>query len=260
MSNNEELHARVQSQFGSNAQSYVHSTVHSTGEDLELLFRLAQPTAEMCVLDVATGGGHTALRFASAVKEVVATDLTQAMLIAAQNHILPQATNVRFELADAEQLPFNDGSFDLVTCRIAAHHFHDIFRFVQESARVLKLGGKLIVQDQVVPDDPLDAEYLNAFEMLRDPSHVRILSQIEWRNNFLDAGFEVLEEHRLARQDQFMDWCRRMACPTPVVERLTVMMAQVPDTAKNWMNPRAIGTADASITHQYLLISGTRIR
>jgi ubiquinone/menaquinone biosynthesis C-methylase UbiE len=260
MSDHEALNARVQAQFGSNAQNYVHSTVHAGGEDLELLFKVAQPTAEMHVLDVATGGGHTALRFAHAVKEVVATDLTQAMLTAAQNHILPQATNVRFELADAHQLPFEDATFDLVTCRIAAHHFHDVFRFVCESARVLKLGGKLIVQDQVVPDDPLGAEFLNAFEVLRDPSHVRILSQEEWRNNFLDAGFEVLEEHRLARQDQFVSWCERMACPPSVVERLTVMMAQVPLTAKDWMNPRAIGTADASITHQYLLICGERVR
>lgn len=260
MSDSETLHARVQAQFGNNAENYVHSSVHSGGEDLELLFSVAQASAEMRVLDVATGGGHTALRFAHAVKEVVATDLTQAMLTAAQNHILPQANNVRFELADAEQLPFEDASFDLVTCRIAAHHFRDVFRFVQESARVLKLGGKLIVQDQVVPDDPLAAEYLNAFEILRDPSHVRILSQTEWRNDFLDAGFEVLEEHRLARQDQFMAWCGRMACPPPVVERLTVMMAQVPHLAKDWMNPRAIGTADASITHQYLLICGNRIR
>ncbi|MGV2434802.1 MAG UNVERIFIED_CONTAM: class I SAM-dependent methyltransferase [Anaerolineae bacterium] len=89
---------------------YTHEYKHNSGVTLKtmftapymlvartwnLLFKVAQPTAEMRVLDVATGG-HTALRFAHAVKEVVATDLTQAMLIAAQNHILPQATNVRF--------------------------------------------------------------------------------------------------------------------------------------------------------------------
>ena len=145
--------ASVQQQFGDHAQNYVTSSVHATGEDLDTLVRLAAPKPDDVVLDVGTGGGHTALRLAPQVQKVVATDITDRMLDAARAFITPQADNVTFEIADAQDLPFEDATFDLVTCRIAAHHFEDVYEFVLEAARVLKPGGRLVVQDQYTPDD-----------------------------------------------------------------------------------------------------------
>ena len=142
-----------QERFGRFAPSYVTSAGHARGAELERLLALAAPQAEWRALDVATGGGHTALKIAPHVRQIVASDLTPAMLEAARAHIGLQAPNAAFTAADAEALPFADEAFDLLTCRIAPHHFPDVFAFVRECARVLKPGGRLVVQDLTVPDD-----------------------------------------------------------------------------------------------------------
>ena len=141
-----------QDRFGRYAASYVSSWSNAGGPDLERLVELAGGHPGREALDVATGGGHTALAIAPYVARVVATDITEPMLEAAREFILARgAHNVDFRLADAEDLPFPGGGFDLVTCRIAAHHFPDPARFVAEVVRVLRPGGLFLLQDQVTP-------------------------------------------------------------------------------------------------------------
>jgi len=112
--------------YGKFAQGYVTSQTHAKGADLDRLVEIAQPQADWVALDVATGGGHTALKFAPHVKRVIASDITPAMLEKARAFIGEQGVaNIDFKEADAENLPFDDRSFDLVTCRIAPHHFPD---------------------------------------------------------------------------------------------------------------------------------------
>lgn len=136
---------RVRRQFAATAAAYVNSEGHARGDDLAILVRLARPAASDRALDIATGGGHAALALAPLVSEVVATDLTVEMLEAARAFISEQgARNVRFEVADAEQLPFPDAAFDIVTSRIAPHHFPQPELFVQEAARVLRPGGRFV--------------------------------------------------------------------------------------------------------------------
>ncbi|MCE2473675.1 MAG: methyltransferase domain-containing protein, partial [Anaerolineae bacterium] len=89
-------------------------------------------------------------------------------------------SNVSFQEADAEDLPFESDQFDLVTCRIAPHHFPDAQRFLRECARVLRPGALLILQDQLLPDDNEAAQFVDAFERLRDPSHNRAFNEAEW--------------------------------------------------------------------------------
>src|SRR5690349_6361465 len=113
-----EVKAHAQERFGQFAQGYVESKVHSSGGDLDRLVELAQPQPDWVMLDVATGGGHTALKFAPLVKKVVALDLTPQMLEAAEKFITSKGvTNVEFKQGDAESLPFETNTFDLVTCR-----------------------------------------------------------------------------------------------------------------------------------------------
>ena len=154
------------------AAAYVTSVTHASGPDLAHLLQMAQPEAHWQVLDIATGGGHTALTFAPHVASVVASDLTPAMLEQAAAHVRAQNIhNVSYREAAATGLPFADESFDLVTCRIAAHHFPDAQRFVHESARVLRPGGLLLLQDQMLPAHRPSAIWIDNFERLRDPSH-----------------------------------------------------------------------------------------
>jgi SAM-dependent methyltransferase len=115
---------------------------------------LTQPHAGWHALDIATGAGHTAFAFAPYVARVTASDLTPEMLIVAEKLAMEKGlTNVDFKEADAEHLPFDEATFDLVTCRIAPHHFPDIVQFLRECARILKPGGVLAVVDNIVPGD-----------------------------------------------------------------------------------------------------------
>src|SRR5262249_34692933 len=155
----------VREQFGKHAENFVASEDHAKGESLDRLLALTRPRPDWRVLDIATGGGHTALALAPHVREVIASDLTPPMLDAARAFIASKGvTNVVFREADAISLPFEAEAFDLVTCRIAPHHFPDVQRFVHEMFRVLKPGGVAVVIDNVVPEDPVAAKFINDFE------------------------------------------------------------------------------------------------
>lgn len=205
----------VQSQFAPVASSYVTSTTHAQGSDLARLVALAAPTGTEHLLDVATGGGHTALAFAPHVRYAVASDLTLSMLVAARQHMHEQSQhNVAYCRAAAESLPFAADSFDLVVCRVAAHHFADIRAFVAESARILRPGGRLFVSDHIGLDDPdLDA-FMDRFERWRDPSHVRSYTFTEWREFCAQAGLAVThtEDYPWEPYD-FPAWTARIRMP-----------------------------------------------
>lgn len=250
--------AHSQARFSQFADRYVTSDTHSGGSDLDRLFAVAAPQPDDLVLDIATGGGHTALKLAPHVKHVVASDYALAMLEAAHKFIAPQANNVTFAGADAENLPFADNTFDLITCRIAAHHFPDIYRFVMESARILKPGGRLVIQDHVIPDDPKDMAYIEAFERLRDPSHVRALNEYEWRGVYLDAGLTVEHVEPLRRPAKLIPWAQRQDNPPEVIERLQVLLAQAPASVAAFMGAHDAGTPAAGFDHTYILISGKK--
>ena len=144
----------VQQQFGKSAASYVSSPIHKDGKDLLKMVEMATVTGEEHLLDIATGGGHTANAFAPLVKKVTAIDLTAEMLEAAENFIKGNGhQNVEFVQGDAEKLPFSDESFDIVTCRIAPHHFPNVDIFIKEVHRVLKPQGQFLLDDNVVPEE-----------------------------------------------------------------------------------------------------------
>ncbi len=135
----------VKHQYGAHAEGYVTSTIHAKGESLKRLIELVQPQKEWRALDISTGGGHTALAFAPHIREAVASDLTPEMLTVAVKFIRGQGiSNVTFEIADAEKLPFQDADFDLVTNRIALHHFPDAAQAIREMARHLKCTADVV--------------------------------------------------------------------------------------------------------------------
>lgn len=195
----EELARQV---FGERARFYTTSGTHSNARTLGRLVEVAQPQPAWRVLDLATGAGHAALALAPHVRAVQATDITPEML--AQGELLAAGrgiTNVTFSLADAHDLPFPDRSFDLVTCRRAAHHFRDINLALAEMARVLRRPGRLVIDDRSVPDDEAVAALMNQLDRWHDQSHVREYGASEWQRVLADAGFtlevgEGYTEHR----------------------------------------------------------------
>lgn len=251
--------AESRARFGAFAQRYVTSQTHAQGEELERLIAIAQPERGWLALDVATGGGHTALRFAPWVRQVIATDLTARMLEAARTHIRAQGVdNVTFGLADAQDLPFRDQAFDLVTCRIAPHHFADCARFLREGARVLAPGGLLLVQDHLLPEDPIAARQVDAFERLRDPSHVGAYAESEWVALFRRAGLVVEHTEPLVKEHTFLPWAERQECSPETIERLVSMLQGAPAAVVDWMRPRAWGTPQASFIDHHILLAGRK--
>ena len=245
--------------YGRLANAYVTSRTHAKGAELQRLFEIAAPRPDWLVLDVATGGGHTARTFAPHVARVVATDLTQAMLDAAGENLRAQGVaNVDFKRADAEDLPFDAATFDLVTCRIAPHHFTDCRRFVTECARVLKTPGLLLVQDHVVPEDPTAARDVNRFEQLRDPSHHRALSQSEWVGLFEGAKLRVTHTEQVIKTHEFATWTSRQKCSPETVAQLEALMAQATATVRQWMRPQAFGRPEATFVNRHLIIAGRK--
>lgn len=213
--------ARVQDQFGSSATAYVTSATHAGGDDLEQLAAWAETGLYEIALDVATGGGHTALAMAPRYGRVVATDLTRSMLTAAAAHLARQgAPNVSYAVADAEDLPFRSASVALVTCRIAPHHFAAVDRFVAEVARVVQPGGLFLLEDSVAPELPEAVAFLNRMEALRDTTHVRSLRHSEWRELLRSNGLEVERQALFLKVHPFSRWIERARTPPEAIERL----------------------------------------
>lgn len=257
MKSDRESKSLSQERFAKFSDGYVSSQSHAKGYDINRLVEIANPQADWLVLDIATGGGHTALKIAPHVRQVIATDLTLKMLSAAEKFIRDQGvTNITFKPADAEDLPFEDRSFDLVTCRIAPHHFPDCARFIKEASRVLKLGGMLLVQDHVLPEDEAAARYIDNFERLRDPSHNRAFNVVEWKSMFEQAGLGVTYTQEITKRHQLFPWAERQGCSPQVIGQLTQLLIEAPPKAAQWLQIQDSGTHIASFVNHHILIAG----
>ena len=232
----------VQSQFGPQAQKYVTSTDHARSDSLDRVVALLQPQPHWRALDIATGGGHTALAIAPHVAQVVATDITPQMLAAAEAFIRGQGvSNVTFREADAVALPFGEAEFDLVTCRVAPHHFPDCAQFVREMARVLRPGGPALLIDNVVPADLAAARHINAIEKLRDPSHNWAHTEADWLDFFALAGLAVEHTETFRKARDFDNWTGMMDVPAHTRTQLRALFLQAPVAARLALAPEAVG-------------------
>jgi SAM-dependent methyltransferase len=188
------------------AEAYRTSEAHREGEDLDLL--VAWSAGARTALDVATGGGHVARRLRNAGLEVVSLDPASGM----QPDVV----------AAAEHLPFADGSFDVVACRVAAHHFEDVHAAVREMARVAR--DLVLVADNLFAGDEAEEA-----DRLRDPLHVRNYSEAEWRALFADAGLEVEDARTLEHPVALEPWLERSGCIGEEAERVRVLVADRTD-------------------------------
>ena len=211
---NDEKKSQVQDYFSRTAENYVTSSSHSKGNDLKRLIEIGEWNAQQHALDIATGGGHTALAVAPHVAQITVTDLTPRMLEKAREFLLSQGVaNAQFQVADAEQLPFENATFDRATCRIAPHHFPNIARAVQEVARVLKPGGLFLLIDNTVPSDPELDTFGNTVEKWRDPSHGRSCTVEEWLTFFKQASLSVEHTEMFPKTFNYDDWTARSQLP-----------------------------------------------
>jgi ubiquinone/menaquinone biosynthesis C-methylase UbiE len=211
----------VDSQFGSRTAAYVSSTVHAQGADLDNLVELIRGRDAAKVLDLGCGGGHVTFNAAPHVGQVVAYDLSSEMLAAVEHQCAQRKlTNVVTKQGRAESLPFPDASFDLVLSRYSAHHWHDFQAALAEVKRVLKPHGKAIFMDVISPSPVLFDTYLQAVELLRDPSHVRDYRLDEWQAMLSAAGLAHGTYRKYRLRLEFTSWITRMDTAASHVEAI----------------------------------------
>jgi len=205
---------------------------HKSGRELQLVVEFASPAGTERVLDIGTGAGHTALALAPRVSDVVLTDPVEAMLATARR--LFQAAglwNAQFVRASAEQLPFPKASFDIVTMRLAAHHFDDVALAMREVARVLRPGGIFVFVDTTAPENPESAAYQAAVELLRDPTHRRIYTDREWIAFCERAGLHIEKQEMVSKAHDFEPWLERGGEDAATQERVRARFLDAPASA-----------------------------
>jgi len=244
-----DLKESVQRQFGAVAANYASSWVHRGGPDLTAMLEAADLRGSERVLDVGCGAGHTALAFAPDAAEVVALDLTEPMLEQGRQLARERGlTNLRFERGDVESLPFADASFDRVTSRYSAHHYPAPERALAEIRRVLRPGGRFLLVDIVAPETPTADTFLQAIELLRDPSHVRDHRISEWVAMLEAAGFDAERCGTFPCDIDFTAWIQRMQTPEAETACLRRLLDAAPSEAREALAIGSPGAHDFSLT------------
>jgi ubiquinone/menaquinone biosynthesis C-methylase UbiE len=254
-----EQKSRVQAQFGGSAEAYVQSAGHAGGADLDTIVAWGRAVRPDTVLDVATGGGHTALAFAAFAPRVVATDLTPPMLEAARRHARSRgAGRIGYLAADVEALPFAAGAFAAVTCRIAAHHFPAVVAALREVARVLRPRGTFLLQDILGHEEPDKAAFILEVERRRDPSHVRSYSAREWTAFLRATGFTVMEQTVIPKLRPWEEWTGRSRMSPDTRAALDRFVLEAPAACREAFDFRVAGGRIESFTDRMLLLRAER--
>ncbi|MDP3844865.1 MAG: class I SAM-dependent methyltransferase [Pseudomonas sp.] len=225
MSDHEQV---VQRQFGEQADAYLNSVVHAQGSEFALLQAAVAGRSDARVLDLGCGAGHVSFHVAPLVAEVVAYDLSAQMLeVVAQAAVARELSNLRTVQGAAECLPFADGEFDFVFSRYSAHHWSDLGLALREARRVLKPGGVAAFIDVMSPGTPLLDTHLQTVEVLRDSSHVRDYSCVEWLRQVGEAGLQVRSHTRQRLHIDFRSWVERMRTPAVFCSAILALQAAV---------------------------------
>ncbi len=251
--------ARVQAQFGGSAEAYVQSPGHAAGADLDTLVAWGRKRGARAVLDIATGGGHTAAAFGAFTPLVVSTDLTEAMVRAARGLAASRGLGgVRFTIADADALPFKEASFGVVTCRIAAHHFPALLPPLRQIARVLEPGGSFLVQDILGHEDEDAAAFILEIEKRRDPSHVRSIPRREWEAFLRAAGLTIIDETVLSKLRLWEEWTTRTRMTPAAKAELERVVLEAPARYLDAFSFVTEGGRIVSFTDRMLLLRADR--
>jgi len=221
-------------QFAKQSHRYGSGHILENVQDVEDAMKSVQIPAGAQVLDVATGGGHTGIYFASLGHHVTLADIAAPMLERAKEAAAKRGFEVETREHPAEAFPYEDASFDLVSCRVAAHHFSFPAQFVAETSRVLKPGGVFLLIDGTVEDDQPEArEWLHQVEKWRDPSHHRFLTPKEWKSLCEENGLRVENLTLTPLKQPDIQWYFETAATSPE-NRAEVMklIGNAPESAR----------------------------
>ena len=245
---------RIRDEFARQADTMAAAAVFTDQEILDRIRQAAALTSQSRVLDLACGPGIVAEALARDAGGVVALDLTPAMVSRARSRCAEAGfDNVHCTLSQGETLPFADASFDAVVNRSAIHHFPDPGPILAEVARVLQPGGRLVVSDVVSSEDAEESALHNALEVLRDPSHVRMLPESELRGQLARAGLVVQSLLTWTNQRGFHEWVRITNSPERVAALQPIMHALAKAGVHAGVNLR-VESEEVKFDHHTLLL------
>lgn len=197
-------------QFNNQAKFYSSSKTFSAGESLDILSSLLNKKKFESGLDIGTGAGFAAFELSKSCKKVEATDISEGMINEAKKIMKERKiNNLNFNICSAEELNYSDKEFDIVTCRTAAHHFLDVEKFCSEVHRVLKDEGEFIIVDTITSDQIKLNNWHQEVELIRDKSHIKNLSLIEWKNILKISKFSFLDIIQSRVTMNLNDWMER---------------------------------------------------
>jgi ubiquinone/menaquinone biosynthesis C-methylase UbiE len=205
---------RTRQEFAKQADGFSASAATNDEAQVARLVSAISPLAGCRVLDVACGPGIVTRALAARAREVVALDLTPQMLAKARERCAKAGlSNITFHEGSATALPFADGAFDVVVTRLSFHHFLEPAAVLAEMLRVLRPGGIVAVADVVTDENREKSELQNAIEVLRDPSHVRMLRPSELSALMARDGLTMIGEDAWEKPREFEEWLGIVADP-----------------------------------------------
>ena len=252
--------SRVQEEFTRQAETLSVAAAFTDAEVLERIRTAVSPTKRMRILDVGCGPGILAAALAPEARQIVAYDLTPGMLEKARKRCQQASLqNIRFILGKAEDIPFADERFDVVVTRLTLHHFPDPQVVAAEMARVTRPDGKVVMADVVASENSQEAELHNALEVLRDPSHVRMLPPGEIVRLVGMAGLRVAETSTWEMPREFDEWIRITNAPERRAPLLTIMRTLAQAGIRAGID---LGISKNTVTfkHRWLLVTAEKTR
>jgi ubiquinone/menaquinone biosynthesis C-methylase UbiE len=225
----------ISKSFSASAEKYLTSSVHAAGADLGFLARSVAALDQPKVLDLGCGAGHASFATAPFAREVIAFDLTPAMLevtaAAAKERSL---SNIRTRQGSVEELPFCSQELDFVVSRYSAHHWNDVPRALLEVKRVLKPGGQVCFIDLTGAPSPLLDTHLQSVELARDPSHVRSYTKPEWLSFFQAASFDARIQEKWRLATEFSSWVSRIGTSAERIAAIRSLWSSAPSEVRDY--------------------------
>lgn len=197
----------VQQEFTRQARTFASASAVTDAALTRRFVDALSAGAAGLILDVACGPGIISAALAATARTVFAFDLTPDMLRQARLRCAAAARkNVFFIAGDATRLPFAPAAFDAVVTRLSVHHFSRPARSITEMVRVLRPGGVFVLADVISSEDRDQSNLHNAIEVLRDPSHVRMLPLSALSSLLTEAGLEIEEQMVWECPREFAEW------------------------------------------------------